>query len=52
VLFEIARDEDEEHLGETLALLPFLEPYRSRIEEGLRPIQPLQIPLLSRGRYS
>ena len=41
VLFEIASDEDEEHLGERLALPPFLEPHRARIEAGLRPIQPV-----------
>ena len=45
VLFEIATDgpgfatdEDAEHLGETLALPPFLEPHRARIEAGLRPL--------------
>ncbi len=44
-LFEIATDEpgftaDEplEHLGEQLALPPFLEPHRARIEAGLKPI--------------
>ncbi len=44
-LFEIATDEpgftaDEplEHLGERLALPPFLEPHRARIEAGLKPI--------------
>lgn len=44
-LFEIATDgpgfatdEDAEHLGETLALPPFLEPHRARIEAGLRPL--------------
>lgn len=44
-LFEIATDgpgfatdEDAEHLGEQLALPPFLEPQRERIEAGLRPI--------------
>lgn len=44
-LFEIATDgpgfatdEDEEHLGETLALPPFLEPQRAEIEAGLKPI--------------
>jgi glyoxalase family protein len=48
VLFEIATDgpgfatdEDPEHLGERLALPPFLEPYRKEIEAGLRPIEPL-----------
>jgi glyoxalase family protein len=45
VLFEIATDgpgfatdEDEQHLGESLALPPFLEPYRRQIEAGLRPL--------------
>ncbi len=45
VLFEIATDgpgfatdEDAEHLGETLALPPFLEPHRREIEAGLRPL--------------
>jgi glyoxalase family protein len=45
VLYEIATDgpgfatdEDADHLGETLALPPFLEPHRSRIEAGLKPI--------------
>ncbi|HET9017093.1 MAG TPA: ring-cleaving dioxygenase [Thermomicrobiaceae bacterium] len=45
VLFEIATDgpgfatdEDAAHLGETLALPPFLEPHRARIEAGLRPL--------------
>jgi glyoxalase family protein len=45
VLFEIATDgpgfatdEDERHLGENLALPPFLEPYRREIEAGLRPL--------------
>lgn len=44
-LFEIATDgpgfaTDEEvtHLGERLALPPFLEPHRAQIEAGLRPI--------------
>ncbi len=47
VLFEIATDgpgfatdEDPEHLGERLALPPFLEPHRKEIEAGLRPITP------------
>lgn len=47
VLFEIATDgpgftadEDAEHLGERLALPPFLEPDRQAIEAGLRPIAP------------
>ncbi len=45
ILFEIATDgpgfatdEDEAHLGETLALPPFLEPYRTQIEAGLKPL--------------
>ena len=33
-----ATDEDEAHLGETLALHPFLEPQRAEIEAGLKPI--------------
>ena len=47
VLFEIATDgpgfatdEDPAHLGERLALPPFLEPRRARIEAGLRPLTP------------
>ena len=47
VLFEIATDgpgfatdESIEHLGERLALPPFLEPRRAEIEAGLRPIEP------------
>jgi glyoxalase family protein len=45
VLFEIATDgpgfatdEAAEHLGERLALPPFLEPQRARIEAGLAPL--------------
>ena len=45
ILFEIATDgpgfatdEDAEHLGERLALPPFLEPRRAEIEAGLRPL--------------
>ena len=46
VLFEIATDgpgftadgEDPAHLGEGLSLPPFLEPRRSEIEAGLRPL--------------
>jgi glyoxalase family protein len=45
VLFEIATDgpgfatdEDAEHLGERLALPPFLEPKRKAIEAGLKPL--------------
>jgi glyoxalase family protein len=45
ILFEIATDgpgfaadEDPDHLGETLALPPFLEPQREQIEAGLTPI--------------
>jgi len=48
VLFEIATDgpgfatdEDAEHLGERLALPPFLEPRRQEIEAGLKPILPV-----------
>jgi glyoxalase family protein len=44
-LFEIATDgpgfaadEDPAHLGESLALPPFLEPHRDQIEAGLKPI--------------
>jgi glyoxalase family protein len=51
VLFEIATDgpgfasdESPEHLGETLALPPFLEPHRAEIEAGLKPIRPLKLP--------
>lgn len=50
VLFEIATDgpgfatdEDVAHLGERLALPPFLEPRRAAIEAGLRPIVPLRL---------
>lgn len=46
VLYEIATDgpgfatdEDPAHLGERLALPPFLEPHRARIEAGLKPLQ-------------
>jgi glyoxalase family protein len=46
ILFEIATDgpgfatdEPAEHLGERLALPPFLEPHRARIEAGLKPIE-------------
>jgi len=53
VLFEIATDgpgfatdEDPEHLGERLALPPFLEPRRQEIEENLRPILPFHIATL------
>ena len=45
VLFEIATDgpgfatdESQEHMGEALALPPFLEPRRREIEAGLRPL--------------
>jgi len=45
ILFEIATDgpgfaadEDEKHLGEKLALPPFLEPQRKQIESRLLPI--------------
>lgn len=46
ILFEIATDgpgftsdEDPAHLGERLALPPFLEPRRRQIEAGLRPLR-------------
>lgn len=46
ILFEIATDgpgfatdENMEHLGERLALPPFLEPRRAEIEAGLRPLE-------------
>ena len=46
ILFEIATDgpgfatdEAAEHLGERLALPPFLEPRRAQIEAGLKPIK-------------
>ena len=52
VLFEIANDgpgfatdEDPAHLGECLALPPFLEPYRASIEEGLVPIDVPSLPV-------
>ncbi len=45
ILFELATDgpgfasdEDPAHLGEALALPPFLEGQRASIEAGLRPI--------------
>ncbi len=48
VLFEIATDgpgfatdEDPAHLGERLALPPFLEPRRTAIEAGLTPLEPV-----------
>lgn len=48
VLFELATDEpgfavdeDPAHLGESLALPPFLEPRRASIEAGLAPIEPV-----------
>src|SRR5262249_23668962 len=51
VLFEIATDgpgfatdEDAEHLGEQLALPPFLEPHRAEIEAGPRPVAPPAAP--------
>ena len=50
VLFEIATDgpgfatdEDPAHLGEQLALPPFLEPQRQEIEKHLQPIVPLHL---------
>ncbi|HEY3229391.1 MAG TPA: ring-cleaving dioxygenase [Roseiflexaceae bacterium] len=46
ILFEIATDgpgfatdEDPAYLGERLSLPPFLEPYRAKIEAGLKPIE-------------
>jgi len=46
ILFEIATDgpgfatdEDPAHLGERLALPPFLEPRRAQIEAGLQPLE-------------
>lgn len=49
VLFEIATDgpgfatdESPEHLGEGLALPPFLEPHRAAIEAGLVPLGPVE----------
>ncbi|GIK36307.1 MAG: glyoxalase [Chloroflexota bacterium] len=46
ILFEIATDgpgfatdEPAEHLGERLALPPFLEPRRAQIEAGLKPVE-------------
>ncbi len=51
VLFEIATDgpgfatdEDEAHLGEGLALPPFLEPHRQQIEAGLQPLDTSPVP--------
>ncbi|MDB5075176.1 MAG: ring-cleaving dioxygenase [Chloroflexi bacterium] len=48
ILFEVATDgpgftadEDAEHLGEQLALPPFLEARRAEIEAGLRPLPPV-----------
>jgi glyoxalase family protein len=45
ILFELATDgpgfasdEPVETLGERLALPPFLEPHRARIEAGLKPL--------------
>lgn len=46
ILFEIATDgpgftadgEDSAHLGETLALPPFLEPHRAEIEANIKPL--------------
>lgn len=46
ILYEIATDgpgfavdEDAAHIGEQLALPPFLEPHRAQIEAGLRPLR-------------
>ena len=48
VLFELATtgpgfavDEDPDRLGESLALPPFLEPHRARIEAAVTPLPPL-----------
>jgi glyoxalase family protein len=50
VVFEIATegpgftaDEPKERLGQALALPPFLESQRARIEAGLRPIRPASL---------
>ena len=50
VLFEIATDgpgfatdEDSDHLGERLALPPFLEPHRQEIEAQLKPLEEIRI---------
>jgi glyoxalase family protein len=50
VLFEIATDgpgfasdEEPDHLGEKLALPPFLESRRAEIEAGLKPISPVKM---------
>jgi len=53
ILFEIATDgpgftadgEDPDHLGEKLALPPFLEPRRAAIEAGIKPLryEPLEV---------
>lgn len=49
ILFEVATDgpgfdtdEDMEHLGESLALPPFLEPKRQQIEAHLKPLDTVQ----------
>ena len=54
VLFEIATDgpgfatdEDPQHLGERLALPPFLEPHRQEIEENLQPIRSIKLASIS-----
>jgi glyoxalase family protein len=50
ILFELATDgpgfasdEDTEHLGEHLALPPFLEAQRQRIEAGLKPLPEISV---------
>ena len=50
ILFELATDgpgfatdEDPAHLGEALALPPFLEPRRAQIEAGLRPLDTTRV---------
>jgi len=51
ILFELATDgpgfasdEDPAHLGEALALPPFLEPRRAQIEAGLQPLDTAPVP--------
>jgi glyoxalase family protein len=55
VLYEIATDgpgfatdEDAAHLGERLALPPFLEPHRARIEAGLQPLDTARVAEVAR----
>ncbi|MBX5477255.1 MAG: ring-cleaving dioxygenase [Clostridia bacterium] len=56
ILYELATDgpgfeadEDFEHLGERLALPPFLEPYRAAIEARLRPLDTRALAGLEEG---